>query len=63
MGKATGLAATLYLVLALPLPFVGKFIKEKYAPKKLIVTGALGIFTWDCSFWPVQPNLALFSFL
>ena len=41
IGKATGLAATLYLVLALPLPFVGNLL-EKYSPKKLIVTGALG---------------------
>lgn len=41
IGKATGLAATLYLVLALPLPFVGNLL-EKYSPKKLILTGALG---------------------
>lgn len=42
IGKATGLAATLYLVLALPLPFVGNLL-EKFSPKKLIVTGAIGV--------------------
>jgi MFS family permease len=42
IGKATGLAATLYLVLALPLPFVGNLL-EKYSPKKLIVIGAVGV--------------------
>ncbi|MEI8110505.1 MAG: MFS transporter [Chitinophagia bacterium] len=41
IGKATGLAATLYLVLALPLPFVGNLL-EKYSPKKLIIIGAFG---------------------
>jgi MFS family permease len=41
IGKATGLAATLYLVLALPLPFVGNLL-EKFSPKKLIITGAIG---------------------
>ena len=42
IGKATGLAATLYLVLALPLPFVGNLL-EKFSPKKLIITGAIGV--------------------
>ncbi|MFN5361644.1 MAG: MFS transporter [Bacteroidota bacterium] len=42
IGKATGLAATLYLVLALPLPFVGNLL-EKFSPKKIILTGAFGV--------------------
>lgn len=41
IAKATGLAATLYLVLALPLPFVGNLL-ERFSPKVLIVTGAIG---------------------
>lgn len=41
IAKATGLAATLYLVLALPLPFVGRLL-EKFSAKTLIVTGAVG---------------------
>lgn len=41
IAKATGLAAILYLVLALPLPLVG-FLLERFSPKKLIVTGAIG---------------------
>jgi OFA family oxalate/formate antiporter-like MFS transporter len=42
IAKATGLAATLYLVLALPLPFVGNLL-ERFSPKVLIVTGAIGV--------------------
>lgn len=41
IAKATSLAAILYLVLALPLPLVG-FLLERFSPKKLIVTGAIG---------------------
>lgn len=41
IAKATGLAATLYLVLALPLPFVGSLL-EKFSPRKLILIGAAG---------------------
>jgi MFS family permease len=41
IAKATGLAATLYLVLALPLPFVGRLL-ERFSAKTLIVTGAVG---------------------
>jgi MFS family permease len=41
IAKATGLAAILYLVLALPLPFVGNLL-EKFSPKVLIMTGAIG---------------------
>jgi MFS family permease len=42
IGKATGLAATLYLVLALPLPFVGNLL-EKFSTKKIILIGAFGV--------------------
>jgi MFS transporter, OFA family, oxalate/formate antiporter len=41
IAKATGLAATLYLVLALPLPFIGRLL-EHYSPKVLILIGAVG---------------------
>jgi MFS transporter, OFA family, oxalate/formate antiporter len=41
IAKATGLAATLYLVLALPLPFIGRLL-EHYSPKVLILIGAFG---------------------
>jgi len=42
IGKVTGLAATLYLVLALPLPFVGNLL-EKFSTKKIILVGAFGV--------------------
>lgn len=42
IAKATGLAAILYLVLALPLPFVGNLL-ERFSPKVLIVIGAIGV--------------------
>lgn len=41
IAKATSLAAVLYLVLALPLPFVGNLL-EKFSPKILILIGAVG---------------------
>lgn len=41
IAQATGLAATLYLVLALPLPFVGRLL-ERFPAKSLILTGAVG---------------------
>ncbi|MBM3443136.1 MAG: MFS transporter [Bacteroidetes bacterium] len=41
IAKATGLAATLYLVLALPLPFVGRML-ERFPARSLILTGAVG---------------------
>ena len=42
IGQVTGLAATLYLVLALPLPFVGNLL-EKFSTKKIILVGAFGV--------------------
>ncbi|MCX8019040.1 MAG: MFS transporter [Chitinophagaceae bacterium] len=42
LARATGLAATLYFVLALPLPFIGSLL-ERYSPKILILTGAVGV--------------------
>jgi MFS transporter, OFA family, oxalate/formate antiporter len=41
IAKATGLAATMYLFLALPLPFIGRLL-EHYSPKVLILIGAVG---------------------
>jgi MFS transporter, OFA family, oxalate/formate antiporter len=41
IAKATGLAATMYLFLALPLPFIGRLL-EHYSPKILILIGAIG---------------------
>lgn len=41
IAKATGLAATMYLFLALPLPFIGRLL-EYYSPKVLIMIGAIG---------------------